>query len=330
MDLNKLVEVKMKILMLSYNFFGYEKEIIKELELKYNVKHISLELSLLEVIYLYFIQIIFNSIKRKEIYSKIINKKLKIKNNDFKNVDILFVLGFNEFNQNNFNFLNNNFSIKEKYLYLWDDVTRVKELSLYKKYFNKIYSFDKKDCQENNFIYRPTFYSKRLEKLEKNKIKYEISFVGAYSIKRNFYLKNIIDKNFKNKFIYLYMDFKIYLKNYIFNSEYKFKNINFFKISKEKYNLIMSQSEIVIDLLQFNQTGVTQRTLDALYLNKKIITNNEYIKNYDFYNSNNILIINENTTEKEIRNFKNKKYIEIKKEIIEYYSLERWIKDIFK
>lgn len=298
--------------------------------MNYEIKYVNLELTFLEMLYLYFIQIILSIKKRKEIYSKIINKKLKIKNSDFKNIDILFVLGFNEFNQNNFDFLNNNFSIKEKYLYLWDDVTRVKEFSLYKKYFNQIYSFDKKDCQENEFIYRPTFYSKRLEKLEKNKIKYEISFVGAYSIKRNFYLKNIIDKNFTNKFIYLYMDLKKYLKDYIFNLNYKVKDINFFKISKEKYNLIMSQSEIVIDLLQFNQTGVTQRTLDALYLNKKIITNNEYIKNYDFYNSNNILIINENTTEKEIRNFKNKKYIEINKEIIEYYSLERWIKDIFE
>lgn len=320
----------MKILILSYNFFGYEKEIIEELKMNYEIKYVNLELTFLEMLYLYFIQIILSIKKRKEIYSKIINKKLKIKNSDFKNIDILFVLGFNEFNQNNFDFLNNNFSIKEKYLYLWDDVTRVKEFSLYKKYFNQIYSFDKKDCQENEFIYRPTFYSKRLEKLEKNKIKYEISFVGAYSIKRNFYLKNIIDKNFTNKFIYLYMDLKKYLKDYIFNLNYKVKDINFFKISKEKYNLIMSQSEIVIDLLQFNQTGVTQRTLDALYLNKKIITNNEYIKNYDFYNSNNILIINENTTEKEIRNFKNKKYIEINKEIIEYYSLERWIKDIFE
>lgn len=320
----------MKILILSYNFFGYEKEIIEELKMNYEIKYVNLELTFLEMLYLYFIQIILSIKKRKEIYSKIINKKLKIKNSDFKNIDILFVLGFNEFNQNNFDFLNNNFNIKEKYLYLWDDVTRVKEFSLYKKYFNQIYSFDKKDCQENEFIYRPTFYSKRLEKLEKNKIKYEISFVGAYSIKRNFYLKNIIDKNFTNKFIYLYMDLKKYLKDYIFNLNYKVKDINFFKISKEKYNLIMSQSEIVIDLLQFNQTGVTQRTLDALYLNKKIITNNEYIKNYDFYNSNNILIINENTTEKEIRNFKNKKYIEINKEIIEYYSLERWIKDIFE
>ena len=320
----------MKILILSYNFFGYEKEIIEELKMNYEIKYVNLELTFLEMLYLYFIQIILSIKKRKEIYSKIINKKLKIKNSDFKNIDILFVLGFNEFNQNNFDFLNNNFNIKEKYLYLWDDVTRVKEFSLYKKYFNQIYSFDKKDCQDNEFIYRPTFYSKRLEKLEKNKIKYEISFVGAYSIKRNFYLKNIIDKNFTNKFIYLYMDLKKYLKDYIFNLNYKVKDINFFKISKEKYNLIMSQSEIVIDLLQFNQTGVTQRTLDALYLNKKIITNNEYIKNYDFYNSNNILIINENTTEKEIRNFKNKKYIEINKEIIEYYSLERWIKDIFE
>lgn len=317
--------------MLSYNFFGYEKEIIKELKLKYEVKHISLETNFLEIFYLYFLEIIFSITKRKEVYSKMINKKIERGiNADFKNIDILFVLGFNEFDQNNFKFLSNNLNIQKKYLYLWDDVTRVKELFLYKEYFNKIYSFDKKDCQENGFIYRPTFYSKRLEKLEKNKIKYEISFIGAYTIERNYYLKKIINKIFNNKFIYLYMDFRRYLKHYFFNSKYKVKDINFFKISKEKYNLIMSQSEIVIDLLQFNQTSVTQRALDALYLNKKIITNNEYIKNYDFYNSNNILIINKNVTEKEIRNFKDKKYIEINKKIIEYYSLERWIKDIFE
>lgn len=322
----------MNILMLSYNFYGYDKEIIEELEKNNNlVKNIDLSLNILESVYLNLVRIFIDNIAREKHLSNIIGKKIKkgIENYN-ENIDILFVVGGNDLDSENFRTLEKLIPKAKKILYLWDDIKRFKDIKILKDFFDKIFSFDEEDCIKNDFIYRPTFYSKRLRDIKIQKEKYEISFVGAYSPERDILLNQKLKSIFEKKYIHLYMKFFRLILNYLFEKEYKIKNMKFFKVKKENYNLIMSQSEIVIDLLQFNQAGVTQRTLDALYLNKKIITNNEYIKNYNFYNPNNILILNENTTEKETRNFKDKKYVEINKEIIEYYSLERWIKDIFR
>lgn len=323
----------MNILILGHNFFGYEKEYLEEIKKRYNAIYINLQITFIERIYLFVIKKLFGEQKREVLTASFYNKKIK---KELKNInigiDILFVINLLDLKKENFSFIESNYKIKEKWLYLWDDISRVKKFEEFKQNFNKIYSFDKKDSLDNNLIYRPTFYSKRLESLKKNKVIYQTSFVGIYSIERNKILNNIIKKVFKNNFIYLYLDFFKYIKDYFFSPNYKLKDIKFIKVSKENYNFIMSQSEIIIDLIQseFNQTGVTQRTLDALYLGKKIITNNKYVKNYEFYNSNNILIIDENTTKEEIIEFKNKEYVNLDKNIISYYSVEQWVKDIFK
>ena len=125
---------------------------------------------------------------------------------------------------------------------------------------------------------------------------------------------------------YLFKIFKLPMKEKI----KVLKNITLIYISREKYNKLMLNSEIILELLQFKQSGITQRTLDAVYLNKKLITNNSYVKKYDFYHENNILVINENTIEEEIENFKKLEYVKISDEIIGYYSIEQWAKDIFE
>ena len=47
------------------------------------------------------------------------------------------------------------------------------------------------------------------------------------------------------------------------------------------------------EIVQPGQGGLTIRTLEALFYNKKLITNNESITEYDFYNADNIFIYKE-------------------------------------
>jgi hypothetical protein len=57
--------------------------------------------------------------------------------------------------------------------------------------------------------------------------------------------------------------------------------------------------EYVLDLCQNDQSGLTVRVVEAIFLNKKIITNNASILELDIYNSNNIYILgSENCFEK--------------------------------
>ena len=76
------------------------------------------------------------------------------------------------------------------------------------------------------------------------------------------------------------------------------------------------------------QYGLTSRCIEALGANRKLITTNENIKDYDFFNESNIRIIDRKNP---IINadFFISDYIKPKKEIYEKYSLKNWLINIF-
>lgn len=47
-----------------------------------------------------------------------------------------------------------------------------------------------------------------------------------------------------------------------------------------------AESETIVDLVRDNQTGLSFRIFEALGLQKKVITNNISVQNYDFFFAN--------------------------------------------
>ena len=88
------------------------------------------------------------------------------------------------------------------------------------------------------------------------------------------------------------------------------------------------ESNILLDLVRNNQTGLSFRIFEAMALDKKIISSNCIIKDYDFYNIENYFIIDDNIDE--IKNFVSKKYQKMKDEIYQKYTLENWVQHVFK
>jgi hypothetical protein len=76
------------------------------------------------------------------------------------------------------------------------------------------------------------------------------------------------------------------------------------------------------------QYGLSFRVFEAMSLEKKIITDNEAIKGYDFYNPNNILILNENISNLD-KSFFETPYEKIPKEIYYRYTLDHWVNKVF-
>ena len=90
----------------------------------------------------------------------------------------------------------------------------------------------------------------------------------------------------------------------------------------------MKNAEILVDLVRQNQTGLSFRFFEAMALHKKVITNNQTIKQYDFYNENNILLIdNENIIIPDT--FLNSKYQPLPEELYKKYTVENWIATAF-
>lgn len=97
------------------------------------------------------------------------------------------------------------------------------------------------------------------------------------------------------------------------------KNIPYEEILK-----INSKAKAIVEINQSNQNGLTVRALEALFTNKKLITNNLDIKNMDFYNKNNIFIIGYDSM-KLLKKFVNSNYETISEDIVKYYSAEKWL-----
>lgn len=87
---------------------------------------------------------------------------------------------------------------------------------------------------------------------------------------------------------------------------------------------IIESSRCIIDILPVAQSGMSLRPLEALFFNKKLITNWSLIKTQPFFNKANVFIIGEDNQE-DLSLFVNSDIIPINEDVKEYYSFKNWI-----
>ena len=157
------------------------------------------------------------------------------------------------------------------------------------------------------------------------KIKYDAFFVGEDKgryeklMRLRVYLNGL---GMKTKFI-IVRDHKLFVEN----RGYKKRQYDQPISEKEATEYIM-RSHVLVDLYQRGQTGLSQRAVESLLNKKKLITDNENIRKYDFYRENNIFVLNECNIE-EVEEFLKKPYEEVSKEILEQYSFDSWFARFF-
>lgn len=253
--------------------------------------------------------------KRKEIYW---NKLIE----NFKDVDYLLMIGRSYYETE---FLKNVKKLNPKIkliLFLWDtyDIVNINKL---KNVYNKIYTFEKEEAMKYDLKWRPSFFLK----VEENKKEIDCYYLGTMKEGERYnyidQLYNYCVKNNLNYFLKLYLKKinKIYNKNIMTNKKISYKE-NLEKVKKSK---------VILELNAKNQNGLTLRTLECLAYGTKLITTNQNIRNYDFYNKNNIYILNkpEDIDDIPLEFFK-KDYEKINKEILRKYSFEGFIEEIFE
>lgn len=92
----------------------------------------------------------------------------------------------------------------------------------------------------------------------------------------------------------------------------------------EDYIENIKKTKVIIDFVIDEHSGLSFRVFESIKYQKKIITTNPTIVNYDFYNPNNIFVVSDNNYEN-IENFINSDYIPLPSEISEKYSFKNWI-----
>ncbi|KRK45516.1 capsular biosynthesis protein CpsH [Dellaglioa algida] len=322
------------ILFFCPRFFKYENEITKQLEkMGANVEWFD-QRSVQGTIGRSILKIHprLLAIQSQVYYSKIINNTNKL--------DYLFVIEGQMIPINIMKKIKKNNPDIKTILYLWDSVSNIKGIKNKFRYFDTIYSYDQLDCKKyKKFIFRPLFYIDEYTNDDKHisHKKYDISSIGTVHSDRYAIIKKIrkyaIENNKKMfEFNYLQKKWVFYFKK-ILNYEYRSANVNefsFIKMDSKDIARVSEETVAILDAQHPKNVGLTMRTFEMTAAQKKIITTNSYIVNYNFYNENNIFYFNRE--EKHIRipdSFFKTEFIPIDQKVLDEYSIQHWIRDIF-
>ena len=154
--------------------------------------------------------------------------------------------------------------------------------SLYNKMvfedFDLIYNINREEAKAFDQVYWPLICSKSdADMTAIGSMAYDLYFIGFGSDRSDLLEEMYISaskKNVRTKLIVFYFDEKQYkgIEKIHTRMEYK-KNLNFIR-----------ESNCLLEILHDSYQNVTQRYVEAILYNKKLLTNNEKITTYPFYN----------------------------------------------
>ena len=204
--------------------------------------------------------------------------------------------------------------------FLFDGIENYKGQKKILHFFDTVYSYDKKDVEKYGFTFLTNYiYDDEIQNIVPSQTVFNIS---SYD-KRFPFLEKIAnylkDKNISFLFI---------VKKSKAGHHEHIKIIDKY-LPLDEVKKIISRSSVLVDIQKENQSGLSFRVFEALGYGKKLITNNQDIINYDFYNQNNICVISETNYEIPIDFFETD-YVDVDSEILNKYKLNNWISVVFK
>lgn len=318
-----------RVLLIIPKYFGYEKVIKKSIE-GYGAFVDSIYENISELSPLYdFAYYHMKNYAKKYCYRYYVNKINSLKPYyDY----VLVVRGWSITNQV-IDYMKNKYDSNTKFiLWQWDSVENNKNvLDIYRS-FDKTMTFDFEDSKKYGWIYRPDFYVNDYVKNQSKK-SIDLMFIGSYSEDRYDMIKHIKKASQELGFVfknYMYIKRKNYLylkyvkKNNLDKTDFIFKSLDLDELYK-----LYGKCKVVVEHVSNTQSGLTMRPLDCMANMCKLVTNNKYIEQVDFFNENNILVYDEIDKLDIKRDFINSDYIEMDEDIKSRYSLNTWVEDIF-
>jgi hypothetical protein len=204
--------------------------------------------------------------------------------------------------------------------FLFDGIENYKEQKKTVRFFDIVYSYDRKDVTKYNFKFLTNYIYD--DEIQDDTIVQTVFNIASYDKRIPFLEKlanYLIDKNISYRFI---------AKNKKKFNHSKIEIIDEY-LSLKEVKKIIAKSLVLIDIQRGNQNGLSFRVFEALGYQKKLITSNSDIVNYDFYNKNNICVVSETNFEIPT-DFFDSEYQVISEDIVSKYRLNSWILEVFK
>jgi len=320
-----------KVLLIAPSFFNYDKEIKRKLEERGASVVLFDDRPSNNSIVKGIIRINSNIIKPviEKYYKNIIEST---KSSDF---DIIFFTKGESITVKALKLLKDSFPKAKLVLYLWDSVSNNKNPKIF-SYFDRILSFDNNDCKKyGGFIFRPLFYLDYFKEIGKENLTdftFDLSFIGTVHSDRYFIIKNILKSLSESKYstyIVMYLPSKmLFWYRKLTEKQFRkvpYSDIEFNPVPFAKVTECFRESKAIIDIQHPGQTGLTMRCIEALGAKKKLITTNRSIIDYDFYDKDNICVIERD--EHPNIDFLKTNYKNVSDDIYYKYSIDGWIDD---
>lgn len=192
-------------------------------------------------------------------------------------------------------------------LWFWNPIFSENKKYLGDKEVDEVWSYDKNDCKKYGLKYNTQFFNKD-NVVSGDDIDYDLVFVGA-------------EKNRKEKLDEIVsLAQKEGLRTKIIIPQKKSDYLNY-----KEYMKLVGNSKAILEVMNADATGLTLRSLESLFCEKKLVTNNTEIADYDFYYPENIFIIGKDNP-KDLKKFIGTPYRKVNESIVDYYEFENWAK----
>lgn len=179
------------------------------------------------------------------------------------------------------NFLKRKYKDKDVILYYRNHIDDPSALKKVKSDIS-IWSYDPQDCEKYGLKFNTQFYFTSIfanNNIIETQQNYDFFFIGQIKGRKTIIneVNTILQK----------MGYKVLF--YVIDETKKDSPSNRYIDYTEVIEL-MSRSRCIVDLVGAWQKGLTLRPLEALFAQKKLLTNFKEIKDYDFYSSRNIFV----------------------------------------
>ncbi|MCR5580385.1 MAG: hypothetical protein K6F66_02240 [Pseudobutyrivibrio sp.] len=185
--------------------------------------------------------------------------------------------------------------------YSWDSFENMRHKGEIGRMFDWRGTFDSVDAAQSDMDYEllPLFYSDEFNAdhvEDPEDYKYDYVSVSAFFPFRYRYFKAFKEANKDKK-----MCLKLYLNPSVYRGK-KLKDpklvrnldmdiVSFEPFTPDQIKDMVKNSRAVIDLAHEKQQGLTMRTMETLGIQRKLVTNNIYLRDYEFYNETNDVIM---------------------------------------
>jgi len=315
----------LKVTIIGLDKWGYNQFIVDELLLRnIEVTHIDFYRfkyqypSFLHRAANFFTKTLFNyNFKREHLKNKLLQQ---IKSQPKQ--DVILIIKGDNLSIDTLKIIKNN--THKMITFLNDSMKRYPRMKKVYPYFDKVYSFDPDDVTEHHFNFISNYIYFDYKNIKPSAAKYGVFNISSLD-KRSKTMPQFA-RYFKKHNI----NYKLIAFTNHFNDELAELNI---EQANKIYGLqdvlkMVIQSEILLDLQRPKQKGLSFRIFEGIALKKKIISTNKDLVNYDFYNPNNIAIVDADDI-KIPQDFFTTPYQSVDDTIVHQYHISSWVNTVF-